>query len=154
MTVNASLKDSYIQEVKPRFDQLLADSHILYVMTLNCHWNVEGSGFGFLHALFKGQYEAVSRNVDDLAERVRTLGEKVRGSLAAFSENGSLSEITRDLNADDMIRVLNEAHEHMIENFRDHISFCESNQDFGSADLLTSQLRYYEKTAWVLRSHL
>ncbi|MFT4552923.1 MAG: starvation-inducible DNA-binding protein [Chlamydiales bacterium] len=154
MSVNTVFKESYVQVATPRLFQVLADAHVLYVMTLNCHWNVEGPSFGILHNLFKGQYEIISQNVDDLAERIRTLGEKVNGNLAAFLDQATLKEISSGLNADDMLRVLNESHERFIANLREHISFYESNNDAGTVDLLTSQLRYHEKTAWILRSHL
>lgn len=54
--------------------RLLADEHVLYMRLRNYHWNVVGMAFGPLHELFKEQYEEIADDIDDIAERIRSLG--------------------------------------------------------------------------------
>ena len=53
---------------------LLADSYTLYLQTHNFHWNVTGPQFRELHLLFEEHYNELAVAVDDIAERIRTLG--------------------------------------------------------------------------------
>ena len=53
---------------------LLADSYTLYLQTHNFHWNVTGPQFRDLHLLFEEHYTELAVAVDDIAERIRTLG--------------------------------------------------------------------------------
>lgn len=65
---------------------LLADSYLLYVKTHNYHWNVTGPMFTTLHTLFENQYTELATAVDEIAERIRSLGPYAPGSLAEIEE--------------------------------------------------------------------
>ncbi|MBY0427722.1 MAG: DNA starvation/stationary phase protection protein, partial [Alphaproteobacteria bacterium] len=54
---------------------VLANTYGLYLATHNYHWNVEGEKFVPLHALFNSQYNELFIAIDEIAERIRTLGE-------------------------------------------------------------------------------
>ena len=55
--------------------------------THNYHWNVVGSNFKSLHELFQLQYEELFTATDELAERIRSLGSKVDGTIENFLKN-------------------------------------------------------------------
>ena len=65
---------------------VLADSYVLYLKTQNYHWNVSGGNFITLHDLFETLYQDLAIAVDDIAERIRTLGHKAPASFRQFSE--------------------------------------------------------------------
>ena len=54
---------------------LLADTYTLYLKTHNFHWNVTGPMFNTLHLMFEQQYTEMATAVDEIAERIRALGE-------------------------------------------------------------------------------
>ena len=58
------------------FPKLLADSYTLYLKTHNYHWNVRGPMFQTLHLMFETHYTELATAVDEIAERIRSLGEK------------------------------------------------------------------------------
>ena len=65
--------------------RLLADSYTLYLKTHNYHWNVVGPMFNTLHLMFEGQYTELAMAVDQIAERIRALGEPRRRAATASS---------------------------------------------------------------------
>jgi len=133
---------------------ILANTYTLYLKTQKCHWHVSGPNFVSLHALFEEQYEALSEEVDELAERIRALNHKAP---ASFSEFLKLSEIQDGERADaakDMIQMLMADHEKMASTFRNAIESLSALRDHSSADELTKHLAFHEKQAWMLRVQL
>ena len=137
-----------------RLKKVLANTHLLYVKTLNYHWNVEDGRFAMLHALFQGQYESLAGYVDEFAERIRMLGEKAPGTLKEFLELGTVSEGDSGKTADQMLADLAKSHEAAVLELREGIKEAESKGDPGTADLMIEALRDHEKAAWFLKSHL
>ena len=86
--------------------RLLADSYTLYLKTHNYHWNVVGPMFNTLHLMFEEQYTELAMAVDQIAERIRALGEPAPGSYAEFAKLSSVSEEDDSPDANEMIRRL------------------------------------------------
>ena len=87
-------------------NHLLADSYTLYLKTHNYHWNVTGPMFTTLHTLFMTQYSELALAVDEVAERIRTLGERAPGSYSEFAKLASVAEDTGSPKATTMIETL------------------------------------------------
>jgi starvation-inducible DNA-binding protein len=134
---------------------LLADEFVLYTKTRNAHWNVEGPDFHNMHVFFEGQYTELEVVVDDVAERIRTLGHYAPGTLKEFL---ALTHLTEERNGgnDSMsyIAELTKDHETIINFIRENINKLDEKYDFGTSDYLTGLMESHEKKAWMLRSHL
>ena len=92
MTPNLGITDKNRSAIVAILNALLADEFLIYTKTRNYHWNVVGPQFNDLHKFFEAQYEALDDTVDDVAERVRTLGGRASGTLAEFVQQGRLKE--------------------------------------------------------------
>src|SRR5208282_2689070 len=90
---------------------LLADTYTLYLKTHNFHWNVTGPMFNTLHLMFEGQYNELALAVDQIAERIRSLGERAPGSYAEFAKLTSIKEAAGAVDAKMMITQLVEGNE-------------------------------------------
>ena len=133
---------------------LLASSYTLYLKTHNYHWNVTGPMFMTLHTLFETQYTELALAVDEIAERIRALGEMAPGSYSAFTKLSVVKEETGVPEAKEMIRNLVSDQEEVASLARRVIEAAEAANDQASADLATRRLDVHEKNAWMLRSHL
>ena len=136
--------------------QLLADEHVFYMKLRNYHWNVEGMYFQQLHELFEEQYNEIESSIDDIAERIRSLGYYSPGSMAEFSKLARLSE-TGHLNGKDeqMLQNILADHEMLIQVLRHNVADADKKyNDAGTADFLTGLMEMHEKMAWMIRSHL
>lgn len=104
--------------------------------------------------MFETQYNELALAVDEIAERIRVLGEPAP---ATYREFGELSAVTEDADrpdAEEMIRRLVDAHETTARTARSMFDLVERVNDQPTADLLTQRLQVHEKTAWMLRSLL
>lgn len=134
--------------------KLLADSYTLYLKTHNYHWNVTGPMFNTLHAMFEQQYTELAQAVDEIAERMRALGEPAPGSYRAFSELTSIVEEDDSPNAETMIARLVEGQQAVVRTARQAFPVADEAGDEPTADLLTQRMQVHEKNAWMLRSLL
>ncbi len=56
MKIDIGIPDDQRAQIVEGLSRLLADTHTLYLKTLNFHWNVKGPMFNTLHLMFMGQY--------------------------------------------------------------------------------------------------
>src|SRR6476620_2185417 len=98
MDTEIGIKTKNSAAVALSLNQLLADEHVLYIKTRNAHWNVEGPDFLNMHRFFEEQYKQLEELIDDIAERIRTIGHYAEATLAGFLAETHLSEETRAKN--------------------------------------------------------
>ncbi|MEM7100926.1 MAG: Dps family protein [Pseudomonadota bacterium] len=132
--------------------RLLADSYTVYLQTHNFHWNVTGPQFRDLHLLFEEHYNELAVAVDDIAERIRTLGMAAPGTYKQFAELSSIAEVEDIPSSQDMIKILTGSHEQIVRTCREVIKLAQAGDDESSAALISDRMRIHEKTAWMLRS--
>ena len=141
------------QQMAEKLKPLLADTYTLYLKTQNYHWNVVGKNFFSLHLLFEQHYRALAEAVDEIAERIRELGEKAPGSYTEFAQLTSQSEAKAG-NAEEMILDLQTSHEKMSLSLHDLFEAAKTFNDESTQDLLVKRLEHHEKAAWMLKAHL
>ena len=134
--------------------RLLADTYTLYLQTHNFHWNVEGPMFNTLHLMFEQQYTEMATAVDEIAERIRALGEFAPGSYSVFAKLTRVEEATDVPNAEQMMRQLVSGHETVVRTAREAFPCADEAKDEPTCDLLTQRMQVHEKAAWMLRSML
>ena len=133
---------------------LLASSYTLYLKTHNYHWNVTGPMFTTLHTLFMTQYTELALAVDEVAERIRTLGAHAPGSYTAFSKLSKVKEETGHPDAKTIIEQLVADQAAIVEVARTVFKAAEKAGDQVTTDLATRRMEVHAKNAWMLRSHL
>lgn len=146
------MKDT--SKVVEKMNVLLASSYTLYLKTHNFHWNVTGPMFTTLHTLFETQYTEMALAVDEIAERIRTLGAPAPGTYRAFSEVSVVKEEEGVPKAAAMIEQLVIDQGLIAKAASDVIAAAEEISDQASADLATRRIDIHQKNAWMLRSHL
>lgn len=155
MGINIGLKETSRKGVAKLLNGLLADEYVLYTKTRNFHWNVTGPQFHDLHKFFESQYEELDEIIDEIAERVRSLGETPIATLAAFLKESRLKEPSGKLSAKQMIEELLADHETVIRQMRDDIEDAGNKyHDTGNQDEITGWMEQHEKMAWMLRAML
>ncbi len=155
MKVNIGITDKNRQAVALALNQLLADEHVLYNKTRSYHWNVEGPSFMEFHKLYENQYNELAELIDQIAERIRTIGHFAEGRLKEILKLTNLDETEVPADQEEQVTNLLSDHEVIIGRVRKMVDdFEEKYKDKGSSDFVTGILKYHEKTAWMLRSYL
>lgn len=149
-----TLSEKTIEEITQKLSLFLANTFVLYVKTLNFHWNMKGPQFFMHHRLLQEQYEEMATAIDDLAERIRMLGRTVDGSMEGFLKIATLKESQPSLPMEEMIEILVEDHKALVEECHQLIRFADTVYDQGTSDLIVERIRAHSKNAWLLESHL
>ena len=130
---------------------ILGQTFGLYVQTHGYHWNVEGPEFRQLHAVFEGQYNNLWAALDEIAERIRSLGAPAPANLNELvALSGEAPAPVQS--ADAMIDALIAAHTSLCDALRSAIATAQDASDEVSAGLLTDRLAWHEKELWMMKS--
>ena len=139
-----------------RLNQLLADTLTLRDLYKKHHWQVAGATFYQLHLLFDKHHEAQTELIDQIAERIQSLGGLSYAMAADIAEN---TNIPRPPKGREEVPVqisrLLTAHEIILQQARAAARNAASLGDDGTNDLLVSGvIRTNELQVWFLAEHL
>ena len=115
---------------------------------------MRGPEFFSLHGLFQQQYTEIWTALDDIAERIRALGELAPQSPSAFANLTSIKDGDPDKSAQEMLAELVRDHDVVIATARAALEAAGKIGDEASVDLMTQRLAAHEKSAWMLRSSM
>jgi starvation-inducible DNA-binding protein len=152
--INIGISEGDRKQIVSGLERMMADGFMLYLKTLYFHWNVTGPMFQPLHGVFEAQYQALALEVDELAERIRSLGYPAPGTFQQFNHLTSITEEAVVPDSDTMIQLLVQGHEAVIRIGREVALVTERASDISTSDLITKQVEAHEKAAWMLRSFL
>lgn len=133
---------------------VLADTYALMAQTHLCHWNVEGPSFFALHAAFEAQYTELFTAADEIAERIRALGDYAPGGLSTLADIARMTEIGEKASAEKMAASLVENHSKLIKDAAKAREVASDADDKETEDLMISRIQVHEKTIWMLKSFL
>jgi starvation-inducible DNA-binding protein len=155
MEINIGVPAANRKKVALILNVLLSDEFLLYIKTINFHWNVKSKHFRDMHKLFLEQYEMLLQICDDTAERIRSLDEPAFGTMQEFSKHTRLKEHPgKSLTDQQMIKSLLEDHEAIIKTIRKDQQSSMDLDDMGTNNFLLNLLEKQEKMAWMLRASL
>lgn len=146
------IDEAHLKEINAGLARTLADTFTLYLKTHGYHWNVTGPHFRSLHLMLEEQYTALFEASDELAERMRALGDVAPGSMAEMLELTSLKDHEPAEDAMTMVKNLQRDHEKVAELIRPLSEAADEAGDGATADLYNARLAFHEETAWMLRS--
>lgn len=108
--IDTGLKPKERADVARELSKALADSYALYLKTHGYHWNVRGPEFFSLHNLLEEQYREIWAALDDIAERIRALGELAPQSASAFANLTSIKDGDPEKDSSEMLKELIKDH--------------------------------------------
>ncbi|MCY9865004.1 DNA starvation/stationary phase protection protein [Vibrio coralliirubri] len=154
MAENIGLEISKSQELAKMLNELLGDYQIAYLNCRGYHWNVKGNQFFELHAKFEEIYTTIQTQIDEIAERVLTLGYAPVHSYSQYLK----SPLKEDLHVTDgrqcVEGILNGFTMVIIPRQREIMKFASDAADEGTASLMSDYIRDQEKLAWMLSAYL
>ena len=136
-------------------NQRLADAADLKSQAKQAHWNVKGMNFIALHELFDRVSTELDPIVDDIAERITTLGGTALGTVRTAAQNSSLAEYPLEItDGAAHVDALSNALADFGKKVRADIDTTDSLDDKDTADLFTGISRSIDKLLWFVEAHL
>ena len=151
-TIDIGIKEKDRIKISEGLKRLLADSYTLYLQSHNFHWNVTGPQFRELHLMFEEHYTELATAVDEVAERIRTLGVPAPGTYKSFAKLSSIKEVEGVPSANEMVEILTQGHQQVVKTCREVLAIAQKADDESTAALVSDRMRIHEKTAWMLRA--
>ncbi len=150
--IGLNVKDS--EKLAEQLNELLANYSVFYQNVRGYHWNVKGEKFFELHTKFEELYNDLFVKIDDIAERILTLGFAPE---YRFSEYLKISKIKESQNTSDGVKDVKEileAFQLLIGLQRNLLDLSGEAGDEGTNALMSDYIREQEKLVWMYSAFL
>lgn len=133
---------------------LLSSYHLFYINVRGYHWNVKGEHFFTLHPKFEELYTELQLQIDEIAERILTLGGTPLHAYSDFAERSGIKEDKGVFDGRACVLGVVKGLQTLIEEQRAVIEIAESASDQGTADIVTGYIQAQEKEIWMYNAFL
>ena len=145
------LPSNETQGVADALNGVLADAFALYLKTKNFHWHVSGPHFRDYHLLMDDQAAEILAVIDDIAERVRKIGNTTLRSIGDIARRQTIKDNDREFVAPaDMLAELREDNLKVVERIRVAREAAEDAGDTATSSMADDWIDQGEKRAWFL----
>ena len=135
-------------------NELLANYSIFYQNVRGYHWNVSGSNFFELHIKFEELYNDLFIKIDEVAERILTLGSKPMHRFSDYTVKSSIKESNEGENGMNAVKETLDAFQCLILKQREILNFSAQLGDEGTGSLMSDYIREQEKLVWMYSAYL
>ena len=142
------------QKVINLLNELLANYQIYYQNLRGFHWNVRGNRFFVLHAKFEELYNDAIEKVDEIVERILTLGGVPLHSYAAYAKVATLKAKENITDGDECLRGVVDNIQVLLKQERELLNVAAEIGDDGTQDVFSSYISEQEKLLWMLNAYL
>ncbi len=137
-----------------KLNELLANYQIYYQNLRNFHWNITGPNFFELHAKFEELYTAANSRVDEIAERILTLGARPLSSYEEYINESKIKEAKLVSDPKKMVETVKENLNSLLNIERETLDAAAATGDEGTVTLMSDYITAKEKVVWMLSAYL
>lgn len=148
------IEESSARELALSLNDLLANYQVFYMNVRGYHWNIKGEKFFELHAKFEELYDDLLTKIDEIAERILTLGERPAHSYSTYIQASAIPERKDVSDGVQAMSFILEAFQTVLEKQRQVLSKAADAEDEGTNALMSDYISQQEKTVWMYRSFL
>lgn len=145
-----NLNEARVANVVTALQNLLADFQIYYTNLRGFHWEIKGRGFFVLHEKFESMYDDTATKVDEIAERILTLGGTPENKYSGYLKLARIPEVSGVTSSHEAVDNILNTYKHFIAEERKLIDLANEANDAVTADMLTGYLKEQEKMIWML----
>ena len=131
---------------------VLVDTYMLTYKTHAYHWNVECPLFYSVHNLTEGQYEDMFSAADELAERIRAVGQLAPMTMSEIQGRSVIDDSKSAPTAGEMCQSLADDHERIAHRLHALVKLAGEKNDPVTEDLATERSAFHEQAAWMLKA--
>ncbi|GAC42839.1 Dps family protein [Paenibacillus popilliae] len=142
------------QKLQQMLNQQVANLNLMYIKLHNYHWFVKGDLFFTLHEKFEEFYNEITGKMDEVAERLLTIGGKPYATLKEYAANATLPEAHGNEKAEEMVKQLIDDFNQLITEFGEALKEADHIGDNVTNDMLIGMQGDLEKHIWMLNSYL
>lgn len=137
-----------------QLQDLLANYSVFYQNVRGYHWNVKGEKFFELHVKFEELYNDLFIKIDDIAERILTLGIEPQFRFSKYLKMAEIKESKKASNGIKDVEEILEAFKLLLSKQRKILDFSDEIEDEGTNALMSDYIREQEKLVWMYSAFL
>jgi starvation-inducible DNA-binding protein len=135
-------------------NNLLADYMMFYQNTRGLHWNIKGEKFFELHMKYEELYNDLLVKVDEVAERILTLGATPLHTFDDYKKVAKIKSVSNVSDGNEGVQSILEAFETIILRQRELLALSADAEDEGTNALMSDYISEQEKLVWMYSSFL
>ncbi|MGE5317876.1 MAG: Dps family protein [Chloroflexota bacterium] len=137
-----------------KLNDLLANYQVFYQNTRGFHWNIKGEKFFELHVKFEELYTDQQLKIDEIAERVLTLGGTPIHSFEGYLQISKIQPVENESNGPTCVEHILDAFATLLVKEREILKLSAELNDEGTNALMSDYIREKEKLVWMYSSFL
>ncbi|PKP02751.1 MAG: DNA starvation/stationary phase protection protein [Bacteroidetes bacterium HGW-Bacteroidetes-6] len=141
-------------ELSAKLNQLLADYQIFYMNVRGFHWNIKGEKFFELHLKFEELYNNLILKIDEIAERVLTLGDTPVHAYSDYLRMSSIKEVKDTGSGNECVAAILDSMKKVLVLQREILLLAAEAEDEGTNALMSDYIREQEKMVWMYNAYL
>lgn len=141
-------------ELAIMLSDLLSNYSVFYQNVRGYHWNIKGPNFFELHLKFEELYNDLVLKIDEVAERILTLGNEPEHRYSKYVEISDITEKSYMNGGVKAIEDILESFKVLLIKQRSIMALAGDVDDEGTAALMSDYIREQEKLIWMYSSYL
>jgi starvation-inducible DNA-binding protein len=142
------------EKLAEKLNVLLANYAIFYQNTRGYHWNIKGEKFFELHLKFEELYNDLFLKIDEIAERILTLGHVPQHRYTDYVKTAEIQESRKVSNGGEAVEDILHAFRTILPLQREILAIAADAGDEGSNALMGDYIRSQEKLVWMYSAFL
>ena len=148
------LESNKAETLAKKLNQLLANYSFFYQNTRGYHWNIKGEKFFELHVKFEELYNNLLLKVDEIAERILTLGYSPEYKYSSYQKIAEIKESEKVTDGYDAVRNILDSFKVLISLQRELLALAADADDEGTNAMMSDYIREQEKLVWMYSAFL
>ena len=135
-------------------NELLSSYQMHYQNLRSLHWNIKGENFFELHVKYEEWYNRALIIIDEIAERILTLGFQPISSFSGYLSASKIAENPIIHNGSKGVEYILDAYKTLLNLERALLQLAGEQDDEGTNSFMSDLIREKEKESWMLRAWL
>jgi starvation-inducible DNA-binding protein len=148
------LDNEKAEKLAEKLNVLLANYSIFYQNTRGCHWNIKGKKFFELHMKFEELYNDLFLKIDEVAERILTLGYTPNHNYTDYRKTSKIIESVQVSDGIEAVGNILSSFQTIIILQRELLTLSAETDDEGTNALMSDYISSQEKLVWMYSSFL
>ncbi|MFT5618931.1 MAG: starvation-inducible DNA-binding protein [Arenicella sp.] len=148
------LETKHGEKLTAKLNQLLSDYQVYYQNTRGFHWNLKGDDFFELHLKFEELYNDLKIKIDEIAERILTIGSTPTHTYTDYLKSSSIKEVKNVTNGKKAIKSILDSFRSILILQREILDLSNKAGDEGTNALMSDYIAEQEKLVWMYSAYL
>ena len=148
------LREEDCKNIAEKLNILLANYSVFYQNTRGAHWNIKGDQFFVLHPKFEELYDNLVLKIDEIAERILTLGHVPNHNYSDYLKVSTIKESKEVHNSKKCVEDILNSFKVVIDLQRELLEITDKANDEGTNALLSGYITEQEKDVWMYNAYL